>query len=466
MSIRPGRKTLITVAVVIIGVVIAGRFGAFREAGFFLRNAQLGSALVAHDLCYGVLLQGRSEEHVRNGELGPFIDDRLSWFSADIDQDNAEIRTSLYGLFSIQYGMRADGSCSRYIEGEGRAPGLPAPDPRPWPTGDAIHPAPQTLIADYDALVEAVEAEFEPFPSGQQRGTRSVLIIHEGALIYERHAPGWDRFIPQNGQSNTKVVTAILAGALADQNSSMLEDRNLRPEWEDQRTDITIRNLLHMTSGLDWNESNADGDPGVAKLLSENAADYVAAKPLRNPPGQRFNYSGGDSDLLMSVLQTKSGLNEEAWSRFPYDTIFEPLGMQRTVLSRDTSGQFIGQGSMHAAAVDWGRLGLFLARDGVWEGERILPVGWVDFMTTPTETSRCNYGAQLWIRGGCETGGPAEVFELSGFMGQSVTIVPATETVIVRTGFGPWRTSDLLSRVFPALGVDAPTLMAREMAEK
>lgn len=83
-------------------------------------------------------------------------------------------------------------------------------------------------------------------------------------------------------------------------------------------------------------------------------------------------------------------------------------------------------------------------------------------MRTPSEQSRCNYDGTVWIRGGRTQGRPAPVLEPSGFMRLDVTIVPESETVVVRTGFGPWIMADLLERVFPALGVEAPPRMALE----
>jgi len=436
---------------------------AFQEVSFIVRHAELGSNYVASELCYGVLLQGRTEEDVRAHELGPFMDDRLSWFRARIDHEQGEIRSSMFGLFREQWGQRADGSCSNRIPGEGSGSFFTdEPDPRPWPEGDALHPDARDLVPDYAALASAVEEEFQPFASGRDRGTRSVLIIHGGQLVHERHANGWNRLIPQNGHSNTKVVNSIVAGMLSGEDRLSLDDHQIRPEWTDERSAIRFRHLLHMESGLDWEESSGVDDSGYGKLVSPSASDYAAAKPLRYEPGTHFNYSGGDSDLAMSILQQHSGLNDEDWSQYIYDVLFKPLGMNRSLLDRDTSGQFIGQGSMYAAAVDWARLGLFLARDGVWDGERLLPEGWVNFMATPTETSGCNYGAQLWIRGGCADGLPSQVIELSGFMGQGVVIVPETGTVIVRLGFGPWIMGDLLERIFPALDIEKPTRMAIE----
>lgn len=442
---------------------------SFGDLRLLLRHGNLASAVVAQDLCYGVFLQGRTEADVRSAELGPMLDPRLSWVRARVDRDRGEVRTRVWGLFFPQVAaVRADGSCSTGIRGAetrnaGPLPREPfAADPRLWPEGDAPAPNARELVSDWDALVEAVEAEFRPFPSGAERGTRSVLVFHRGQFVYERHAEGWDRMVPQNGRSLTKALAAVLAGKLAVEGGLALDDAELRPEWNDDRARIQVRHLLTMQSGLAWNEDAMAGDPGEATLLAPSAADYAAEKPLDTEPGARFLYSGGTAELLMAVLESRSGLDREAWLRFPREALFQPIGMRHVVIDRDTEGQFIGSSGMHASATDWARLGLFLAQDGVWQGERILPEGWVEFMITPTEASRCNYGAMLWIRGGCTGGSPSPVFELSGFMGQGVTVVPDSETIVVRLGFGPWVQGDLLERVFPALGVEAPTRMAME----
>lgn len=454
---------LIALSAVVLWLVIAPpRFVS--ELRFVFRHAQLGTTLVAKDLCYGIFLQDREPDDIRSAELGPYLDPRLSWVKADLDTGQREVRTSMFGLFSARVAQRADGSCGRDIRQTSKTrPRIDlTPDPKPWPEGDGLAPDARQRVTDYEALEAAVAAEFRPTASGLDRGTRSVLVVHQGRLVYQRHAEGWNRTVPQNGRSMSKAMAAILAGMVAGQGKLGLEDDHLREEWTDERRDITLANLLQMQSGLEWQEANGPGDGATAQLLVEDAADYIATKPLAEKPGATFKYSSGDVDLSVAVAQARSGMDDETWAGYPYRALFEPLNMHRTVLDRTLSGQFIVSTSMHAAALDWARLGLFLARDGVWNGRRLLPEGWVDFMRTPTPESRCNYGATVWIRGGCQDLQPSEVFELSGFMGQGVTIVPETETIIVRTGFGPWIMGDLLERVFPALGVEAPTRMAME----
>jgi len=436
------------------------------ELGFLVRHAELATAVVANDLCYGIFLQGRTEDDIRRAELGPYLDPRLSWVKATVDPNTRTVQARLLGLFPGQASQRADGSClrgeGRQSQGTNAARTDVAADPRPFPQGDGLYPEPEHLVVDYEALDAAVAAEFRPTASGIDRATRSVLVIHRGRLVYERHAAGWDRFVPQNGRSMSKVLPSILAGMMAADGRLGLDDDRLRPEWTDERAGIRVKHLLRMQSGLEFQEANGPGDTATATLMAPNASDFAAGKRLAQPPGTSFSYAAGDAELAISVVRAASGLDDAAWRRYPYEALLRPLGMRRVVVDRDPSGQFIVSTGMYAAAVDWARLGLFLARDGVWADRRLLPPGWVDFMRTPTQESNCNYGAMVWIRGGCNDGQPSPVFELSGFMGQGVTIVPESETVIVRTGFGPWIMGDLLERVFPALGIEAPTRMAME----
>lgn len=461
-----GRKRIVmgvSGAVVLTGLALVAP-GLVREARYVLENASLGTAVVAQDLCYGVFVQQRSEADLRAAELGPYVDPRLSWIRAEVDTTGREVRATLAGFFESRAVQRGDGSCRL---GDGIAEPGWAPDSlrtsAPWPDGDALDPEAGDLVRDTAALRAAVAAEFEPTAAGTDRETRSILVIHRGRLVHEQHAPGWDGTIPQNGRSMSKVMAALLAGLMVERGDIRRVDSGLLDEWTDERAHIRLDQLLRMTSGLVWDESNGPGDSGRATLLAPSAAGYAAARPSEAPPGAVFRYSAGDVELAVEAIQRWSGMSDESWARFPYRALFDPLGMNTVVMDRDRSGQFIVSTSMHASAYDWARLGLFLARDGVWNGQRILPVGWVDFMRTPSEASRCNYGATVWIRGGCNQGGPSPVFELSGFMGQGVTVVPESGTVVVRTGFGPWIMGDLLERIFPALGIDAPTRMAMEV---
>jgi CubicO group peptidase (beta-lactamase class C family) len=136
------------------------------------------------------------------------------------------------------------------------------------------------------------------------------------------------------------------------------------------------------------------------------------------------------------------------------------MGLRTAIFEQDAEGDFIGSTFVFMGAHDWARFGLMLADGGQFQGRQILPTDWVARMSTPTALSGGKYSTQTWFRGGVP-GEKGRTLELAGFGGQFVTIVPETRTVIVRLGFNPnreaWDHGAFLARVFPALGVTAPT---------
>jgi CubicO group peptidase (beta-lactamase class C family) len=134
--------------------------------------------------------------------------------------------------------------------------------------------------------------------------------------------------------------------------------------------------------------------------------------------------------------------------RFPRERLFEPLGMRSTVLEPDASGTFIGCSFLYASARDWARLGLLFLHDGVWQGERLLPEGWVAYSLKPTiQSPEDEYGAQVWLKlpESAELGEPPmpeDTYYLLGYNEQVVAIVPSHDLVIVRLGLtregGDW----------------------------
>jgi hypothetical protein len=217
-----------------------------------------------------------------------------------------------------------------------------------------------------------------------------------------------------------------------------------------------------MESGLAFNEDYAGAlDPGVMLYASRSASAYAAAKPAEVPPGRRFAYSSGDTNLLMAAARSRSGLDARAWADFPRDRLFSPVGMRSAVFEQDAGGDFVGSTFLYASGVDWARFGLLLARDGLWEDRRILPEGWVEFMSTASPRSGGRYGAHTWLRGTGpdDAGRRAPVIELSGYGGQYVTVHPETETVVVRLGWtldrSAWNQTAFLREVFAALDVEA-----------
>lgn len=452
------QKIIITI-LLFSTVLILYVFSVPRNLRDLILGAPIGTGLVAKQLCSGVFIQGRTEADIRAEELGPKLDPRLRFISSKIDQEKKEVRTSFFGFFESFAGLRSDGNggCSVLYEGEGVDKSFDLkPDPRPWPLGDAVHPEAETIVPDYDNLKQAVNIQFLPTEEGYDRGTRSLLVVHKGKLVYERHAQGWGSTIPQESRSMAKTVSSVLTGILIGEGNLSLDTNGLLASWTDERSEIKLKNILQMESGLEYKETyNQSGDPAIATFLHKSASYFAANKPLINKPGTKIHYSSGDADLLMAIAHSFSGRDDNEWANFPSEKLFNPIGMTRTVFERDAAGDYVGSVFMYAAPVDWARLGLLFAKKGEWNGIQVLPEGWVDYMSTPTELS-CSYGAMMYIRGGETERKPGEVIEMLGSWGQSVVIVPKTQTVIVRTAWGFHRQEEMMERIFSALDIDVP----------
>jgi CubicO group peptidase (beta-lactamase class C family) len=284
--------------------------------------------------------------------------------------------------------------------------------------------------------------------------------VHRGRIIAERSAAPYSVHAPLYGASMSKTVTAMLIGVLIGEGRLSLEQNGLRPEWRDpndQRHRITLDQLMRMSSGLSFTEVY-EGASDVNRMLSiePDAAAYAAAQPLSADSGTRWSYSSGTTNILMAVVRESFGGDDQAYWRLPHTALFRALGCRSAVFQTDTSGTFVGSSYLFASARDWARFGLLLLEDGVWQGERLLPEGWVDYMRTPAPADpERRYGAQTWLVGAASHDEPAPVFEMRGYGGQFVTIVPDAELVVVRRGWqiqrGAWEQGDFVERVLEAI---------------
>nr|MDJ0513723.1 serine hydrolase [Methyloceanibacter sp.] len=247
----------------------------------------------------------------------------------------------------------------------------------------------------------------------------------------------------------------------------------LMPEWlgrDDMRGAITLNALLRMISGLAFYEDPDDKLSDVSQMMfvQENTAAFAASKPLAFAPGTHWAYSTGTAAILSGVLRETFD-NEAAYLRYPRERLFEPLGMRTAQLAPDASGTFMGGAFLYASARDWARLGLLFLRDGMWNGTRLLPEGWVAYTTKPTtESPKDEYGAQVWLKltkskNLGEPPMPNDAYYMLGHNGQVVAVIPSKDLVVVRLGQtldgGDWDTArDLgpLVNAFPS--VTAATL--------
>jgi CubicO group peptidase (beta-lactamase class C family) len=166
----------------------------------------------------------------------------------------------------------------------------------------------------------------------------------------------------------------------------------------DARATITIADLLAMSSGLHFDESyGAISDVTRMLYLESDMAAFARSQPLDHPVGTVWSYSSGTAVILARIFQDTVG--EQALG-FVHERLFAPLGMNSATLETDASGTLVGSSYMYANARDWARYGQFLLQQGVWQGQALLPAGYVKHDGDPVAASGGQYGqGQVWLWG-------------------------------------------------------------------
>ena len=193
-----------------------------------------------------------------------------------------------------------------------------------------------------------------------------------------------------------------------------------------------------MASGLEWNESEGI-DVDVTKMLFEadDSARYAQMKGANHIPQSIWEYASGTSNILSKSIRNIVKDDAKYYSLL-YDSIFHKLGMHTAIIEVDGTGTLVGSSFGWATTRDWAKLGLLYLNDGKWNGDNILPEGWVEYTTTPTPASHGKYGAHWWLNKGQSLlpDVPEDVFMARGFQGQRIYVIPNKNAVIVRLGIG------------------------------
>ncbi len=212
------------------------------------------------------------------------------------------------------------------------------------------------------------------------------------------------------------------------------------PEWRDNKDGserVTLDHLLRMTSGLDVVEDQSGTDPNSRMIFEEpDAAAFAAKRGIRYPPGTRWEYMSGNTILACRVIFEAVGGTLESSQKFFRESFMKPLGAASFIFETDTAGTFIGSSYAIANPHDWAKFGQLYLDKGVWNKKKLLPEGWVDYVTTHTPKSGNNsYGAGFWtVENSSLDSLPKDTFYANGFQGQYVIVIPSHSLVIVRLG--------------------------------
>jgi CubicO group peptidase (beta-lactamase class C family) len=433
------------------------------------------AAIGAHHLCSGLWVVGRvtkrTAEEILAQDIKPFVD--FSWdqgftYTVDEKQRTVTVRSPGASVPARMAKFNGDQGCSILPRGETALHFKPIPVPRNLPNAETT----AWPMGDKDATAPAnagVEAALDWAFAQKQHNTRAVVVVHQGKIVGERYAPGWTKDTPQISWSAGKSITAALVGIIVQQGALTVDDPAPIKEWrankEDPRGQIRVRDLLRMSSGLDFANLGLAGSASYTRDNKHmriyfdglNVFDHAVNQPTDLPPNTQYRYRNSDPLTLGRIVKETVEKRGENYLTFPQRALFDKIGARNFVLETDAWGNFIMTGFDYGAARDWARFGLLHLWDGQWQGQRILPEDWLEFISTPAPADKNKgYGGLWWLnRGGQWKGVPEDAIRASGHMGQYTMVIPSRDAVIVRLGPSPRASdgyfSELVSRVLTAL---------------
>jgi len=416
----------------------------------------------AHHLCAGLWVVGRDHPRLPDAVIAEDISrfPAFRWeagFRYAVDSANSTVTVTAPGTGSRSARYNGDQGCAIlpagarhvFFEPKPVARRLPAATAQDWPTGDrdAVGRFADIPAARLDSILDWA---FNDAALRRAQNTRGIVAVHRGRIIAERYAPGWGPYTPQISWSMGKSIAATLIGVLVQQGRLRLDQPAPVPAWQgarDPRRSIKVADLLRMSSGLDFDNFglNPESSYNAANehfRIYFDAVDVFAHsvnQPLRFEPGSVWRYRNSDPLTLMALARASVESSGEDWLSFPQRELFDRIGARSFVLETDAWGNFIITGFDYGGTRDWARLGLLYLWNGVWQGTRILPPDWAEFVSSPApgDPSR-GYGGLFWLnRGGAMPRLPADAYWMAGYMGQTTMIVPSRDLVVVRHGPSP-----------------------------
>lgn len=446
---KTAAKTAAKVTAIALSLIVAG--GALALYVAPPAPLRVAANYSAKMVCSNVFVAGRDPQAVLADDVQAPGHPLLRLMRVSVDREQQLTHANLLGFIGDGLAVHRSGTgCAVVADGDVAHAAqyhftpVKLPVPRAdvaWPEGAMTQPvaAVQALLAQ-DALAGP--------------GMRAVVVIHRGRLIAQRYGAGFDAASPLLGWSMTKSVTAALVGLQVAGGKLSMQQNGFWTDRNDSRARITVADLMAMSSGLRYNEGYGDVSDVTRMLyLEPDMASYTASQPQDHAPGAVWNYSSGTTVLLSRIWQQAASPNwtSAATLSLPQRRLFAPLGMSSAVLEADARGNLVGSSYMYATAQDWARYGQFLLQDGVWQGKRLLPEGFVALMQKMAPASGGAYGqGQVWRWGpeGDTPEGqnpdlrfhlPPDAYWMEGHDGQSVAIVPSKELVVVRLGLTPHR---------------------------
>jgi CubicO group peptidase (beta-lactamase class C family) len=440
---------------------------------------RVGANYSAKIVCSNVFLAARDPEEVLRVDVQAPGISILKLMRISVDRERGVVRAGFLGFIGGGVAVARPGrGCTVVPDGKLESVAA-APAPTAYAGSPHITPVVSALWP------EGISVETQPTVDQVLNdatlagpGARAIVVVDHGRIVGEHYAAGFKPDTPLLGWSMTKTVMAGVVGMLIKDGELSLDQAGF---WtgNDGREKIHLKDLLAMSSGLEWNEAyGAVSDVTSMLYLQPDMAAFARSPPLAHPPGEAWVYSSGTAVILSRIAEDAQAQSVRKAKDFatsipapdePHDLtsfinmrLFGPLGVTSATIEPDEHGTLVGSSYMYATARDWARYGLFLLQDGIWQGKELLPLGYVAMMATPVAASHGQYGmGQTWLWGSdAVTLGvnpdaafdiPPDAFWMSGHDGQSVCIIKSRQLVIVRLGLTPYAAGYTSQRLVQAV---------------
>lgn len=365
-----------------------------------------------------------------------------------------------------------------------------------WPTKRW----PSSTVSAVGLDPAALAALDTDFSAGKYGLVDSMLVIRHGKVVYDRsYRHDYDRIYGEKAkavgplnpdpkgpynyfnpewhpyyrrgelhtlQSVTKTVTSVVFGvAIArkefppDLETPIMRwfDATKVANLDDCKRRITLRHLLTMTAGIDWNEDLPNDDPRNSVAQMEASADwvrFVIDRPMAHEPGTVFAYSSGATQLLSHIFKKETGKDIDDYAR---KYLFGPLGIKQYYWKRSPTGLADTEGGLYLKPYDLAKIGYLFLRNGVWDGKQVVTGDWVKASVAPSVAEARpgrSYGFQWWLYPYSGKHGQL-AWAAQGFGGQRLIVVPERDMVLVFTGWNiptsAFNTREVLDRILQAV---------------
>ena len=311
-----------------------------------------------------------------------------------------------------------------------------------FPTNGWRYCSPEAVGMNTEKLKDA--RDFTATPEFLSDG---LIVIKDGYIVCEDYFGNFTRDEYHTSYSVAKSFTSAIMGIAIDKGFVNGVDDKIctyftqlnEPDVQDEKKEITVWNLLTMSAGIEWNESDytdhENNDVYVMIDQADDYVDYVLAKDVIHAPGTVWSYSSGVSMLISGLIQEAVGVPA---ANFADEHLFAPIGIQEMNWETDNVGHTVGGWGINAPLYEFAKFAYLFLKKGNWNGTQIIPESWVNESVSPLNENVIRYGYQWWLTQGFTNadsdGIPDDAYFAWGLCGQYLIILPTENIVIVRMG--------------------------------